>query len=296
MLSSSKVSVFVINFNGEKLLRNCINSVLSSECNNDIELIVVDNASTDNSLKILQEYKNEIVIVQNFDNSGFSRANNIAAKYASGNVYFLLNNDTILKKDTIQKSLDFLISDEKIGILSPKLLNADGSVQCPGSILGQWRFRSSSPIEVPFIAGAAVFIKKDIYEKIGGLDENLYFYNDDIDLCKNIKKIGYKILYFPYAELTHIGGVSTKFRKNHTMVEGYRGGFYICKKHYGTFLFFIYRWLVCLDVIPKFIYYSVASIFYKKKCEMRNVFFKIMMLNLKSEFTVNYPPLRVKKW
>ena len=292
---AKKCSILIVNFNGGAFIQNCIESIKRSECSYDIEVIIVDNQSNDNSLEVLKEYKDDCIVIQNMDNSGFSRGTNIAASFATGDVFFLLNNDTVLNKDTIEKCIESLERDDSIGALSPKLLNKDGSLQSPGSILGSWRFRSKKKIEVPFIAGAAVFMKKTVFDKIGGLDENLYFYNDDIDLCKTIKKHGYKIVYEPAAELIHIGGLSTNFRKLTTLLEGYRGGFYICYKHYSSFVLVSYRILMNIDVFIRILFHLCLAVFSVKHKKYVSVYLNVIKLNIQKDFFVTYPELNVKK-
>ncbi|RAP32317.1 hypothetical protein DID76_00510 [Candidatus Marinamargulisbacteria bacterium SCGC AG-414-C22] len=288
-----KVSILIVNYNGEKFIDDCLKSVFASKLNGSIETIVVDNDSTDHSIAVLKSYVPKIKVIQNHHNSGFSKGNNIAADYASGDYLFLLNNDTILKEDTIQVLLDFMTSKPNIGVVVPKLLNEDGSLQCPGSILGQWRFKSNKPTVVPFVAGAAVLMKRTVFDEINGLDENLFFYNDDIDLCKSLKRAGYDIYYEPRAQLIHIGGLSTKFRKLKSLVEGYRGGFYICQKFYGPVALTGYRILIFFDLIPRLCMHLFKSLFSEEDAKYVKSYLKIIKINLNKEFDVNHPKVKV---
>lgn len=290
----SGVSVFIINYNGASFIRECLDSLLESKLNVNLEVIVVDNNSSDESLDILSEYSDRVKVVKNYNNSGFSKGNNIASEYATGDYYFLLNNDTKVFPDTIQKLYDYMIGYDDIGALVPKLLNSDRTLQAPGSIFGQWKFKSEVPINVSFVAGAALLMSKKVYDDINGLDENLFFYNDDIDLCKVLLKRKLRIVYYPLSELIHYGGLSTKFRKLGSLIEGYRGGFYICYKHYGKVLFEIYRIVVFVDILPRLVIHLLKSVFTKEDKAYVSAYLKVIKINLNRDIFVDHPKKNVE--
>ena len=129
-----KISIIIVNYNGETFLANCIDSILNSETNLEYEIIIVDNASTDKSLAILENYKKSCKIIKNFNNSGFSKGNNIGVNYASGDYLFFLNNDTLLEKDTLSKLVRLLSEKQSINVIIPKLLNEDGKNDLSGVV------------------------------------------------------------------------------------------------------------------------------------------------------------------
>jgi len=288
------ISVFIVNFNGALFIKDCLDSVLASKLSVPLEIIVVDNQSSDNSLDILKEYLNDVTVIKNNNNSGFSKGNNIAASFAKGDYFFLLNNDTTLFPDTLQTLYDYMIKHENIGALVPKLMNKDGSLQAPGSVFGQWKFKSKEPKDVSFVAGAALLMSKTVYESINGLDDNLFFYNDDIDLCKVLLKRKLRIVYYPIAELIHYGGLSTKFRKLGSLIEGYRGGFYVCYKHYGKFLFEIYRLVVFVDILPRLFIHFLKSFVFAEDKEYVKAYLKVIRINLKRDIFVEHPKVDVE--
>jgi hypothetical protein len=274
------LSILIVNYNGAKLLPDCLNSVLKSKFSGSYEVLVIDNGSEDDSLQVLSAYESKIKLIPNTKNLGFSKGNNVLAKHAQGKYLYLLNNDTISQQDNLEVLYSFLNHRSFVGAVAPKLLNSDGSLQLPGSSLGHFRFKSTVPRSVPFILGAAVMIKKSLYEEIGGLDENYFFYNDDVDLCKTLLKKGYAIYYVPTTALTHIGGVATKTRKIGSLIEGYRGGLYLCKKHYGSFIYSIYRVLVLFDVIPKILFYLILFWVSQEKRSFLFGYFRILKIIL----------------
>lgn len=260
------LSIIIVNYNGAQFIDTCLESIFESETSFGYEVIVVDNESKDDSLNVLRRYKDRIILKENKINTGFGYANNQGAKIASGEYLFLLNNDTKLEKNTMQLLVDFYKdkeTSEKVGLISPKLLNEDGSLQCHGSSLGHGRFKKGVPVKVSFLAGAAVVISKKVFESVGGFDENFFFYNEDLDLCKTLLKKGYTLYYFPLAQLIHYGGLSTTFRRVGSLIEGYRGGIYIAEKHYPLGVSLLYRIVLLFDILIKLIFHG--ALFFRPK-------------------------------
>lgn len=253
------LSVVIVNYNGAHFLTQCLDSVFSSQTTFPMEVIVVDNHSTDGSRTLLDAYHHSFIRVYLDQNQGFSAGNNAGVRHATGDVLLLLNNDTVVHPTTFQLMMDYLQAHPETGALAPKLLNGDGSLQTPGSLLMRWAYWGSHPRKVSFIAGAAVMMTKSLYETLGGLDEHYFFYNEDLDLCKSILKLGRPIVYYPSASLVHFGGLSTRSRRRGSILEGYRGGLYFCKKHYGAGWFWIYKWVLLLDVVPRWVWHVVGG-------------------------------------
>jgi GT2 family glycosyltransferase len=246
--TSLDISVILVNFNGAAFIEQCLDSLFASTIPYSYEVILVDNASTDNSLQILERYKDRIRLYRNTENTGFSFANNQAIRVAHGRYLFLLNTDTVLEPDALLLMMQTHEREPNIGAIAPKLLNGDGTLQCPGSSFGHWRFKQDRRRNVPFIAGAAVLIRKSVMEEMGLMDENLFFYNDDIDMSRFLRRRGYPIVYLPEARVIHFGGLSTVYRKVGSLIEGYRGGIYLAYKHYGFLAGTVYRIVLVVDI------------------------------------------------
>jgi len=138
----------------------------------------------------------------------------------------------------------------KIGACGPKLLNTDGTIQKQGGVFGKKFYLSKKPVPVDFVIGACLMVRREVIEKVGMMDENLFFYNDDLDWCMSIRKAGWKIYFFPEAKIIHYGGYSSKRVFNRRLfVEGFKGGLYFCKKHYGVLAWIIYRLLLTFGMI-----------------------------------------------
>ncbi len=241
------LSIIILNHNNCNLLKNCLKSIFNSTHRITFEIIVVDNASTDNSVQMVKENYSNVTTIENKENLGFTKANNQGLTLSKGRYCMLLNNDTVIKDGAFDKIIEFMDANPTVGVSGPKLLNVDGTPQRQGGLWGLPFWQSSKPKEVNFIMGACLVVRREIIEKVGKLDENLFFYNEDLDWCKRIKVAGWKIYFVPQAEVIHYGGYSTRRTFNKRLfVEGFRGGLYFCKKHYGPLAYYVYRFILVL--------------------------------------------------
>jgi len=241
------LSIIIITLNNRNILEECIESIKQNTTSISYEIIVVDNNSNDGTRSAIRSRYPDVALIENKKNLGFSGANNKGLKIAKGRYSVLLNDDTYIKENAFGKLAAFMDSETDVGICGPKLLNIDGSLQRQGSILSSCKWRSKSPVEVGFVLGACMFIRMAVINKIGLLDENLFFYNDDLDLCKRARTAGFKVVYYPDAGIYHYGGYSSKKSPNMKLfVEGFRGGLYYCKKHYGSIIYSVYRALLLI--------------------------------------------------
>jgi GT2 family glycosyltransferase len=235
-------------------LEYCINSIYRSKVNFDFEIIVVDNASKDESMAMLQTNFPEVNIIQNKENVGFSKANNQGIAIAKGTYCLLLNPDTILQEDTLQKCIDTLEHDSKIGALGVKMLDGAGNflpeskrgfptlgvafAKISGfaklfpksSFFGKYHLGyldKDKNHEVDVLSGAFMMLRKDVLVNVGKLDETYFMYGEDIDLSYQIKQAGYKNMYLADTSIIHFKGESTK-----------KGSLNYIKLFYGAMLIF----------------------------------------------------------
>jgi len=221
-----ETSVIIVSYNTKKLTLQTIKSIEQE----NVEIIIIDNNSKDGSLKELQRLAKEkkIKLIENSSNTGFAFANNQGIKKACGKYIFLLNSDTKVKKGAVKKLVDFAKKTPDAGFISARLLNADGSVQASclyfptifNAIREYWfnqkgLFEKFAPkgkvaVEVEASVAAAALVTPKGIKKVGLLDERYFFYFEDIDYCRRIKKAGMKIYYLPAAEVTHYHGMSGK--------------------------------------------------------------------------------------
>lgn len=246
-MNNKKLSIIIVNYNGEKYIENCINSIHKYCSSVDYEIIIIDNNSTDNSVDLIKDYYPDSILIENEKNLGFAKANNLGVENSSGKYVLLLNNDTIMLND-ISTSISILEKDKEVGLLGIKMLDKDlnyskSSGNFP-KLLSLMFFSklfsnkkgfsdgafSKELIEVDWIQGSFLLIPKLLYEKVKGLDEDYFMYVEDVDFCKKIQKIKKKIIYQSSQSYIHFGGFNSSKKK--LLIDGY---ILYVKKHFGIF-------------------------------------------------------------
>ncbi|MGB9911230.1 MAG: glycosyltransferase family 2 protein [Microgenomates group bacterium] len=223
------LSIIIVSFNVGKLLKECIESILKNKNELSYEIIIVDNASTDNSVKIVKKLGvKELRVIENKKNLGFAKAVNQGIKKARGDYILLLNPDTKVKPGSLKNLLSFAKSHPDVGVIGAKLINPDGSIQ--SSVYhfpSLWRaFKEfwlgekgayekytplgEKPLEVDAVTGAVMLISRKTIKKIGLFDERYFMYFEDLDYCRRVKKAGLKIYYLPTVKILHHHGQSAK--------------------------------------------------------------------------------------
>jgi len=243
------ISIIIPNLNGEKYLNDCLTSIKNQEIDEEIEIIVVDNGSNDNSEKIIKENFPEIKFIKFDKNNGFARAVNIGIKNSNGNYIILLNNDTILDKNFVKNLKNALDNNPEVGFCASRILmiNNKDLIYGAGDIYknnGTAELRGYGKLKnlfkkSEFVFGAcaaASIYRKEIFDNIGFFDEDFFAYYEDIDFDWRAQLFGYKCLYVPDAIVYHYGSVTF-------------GNFSDFKIYYGTRNIL----LVLFKDVPKFI-------------------------------------------
>ena len=227
-----ELSVIVVNWNTRELLRACLASVQKHTAGLDYELIVVDNGSSDGSPAMVREDFPEAVRIENPDNRGFAAANNQGIRAAKGQAVLLLNSDTELAENSLIKLYRFLFSREEIGAAGGLLTYPGGAPQWSygfepsvgrmlwitiSGLLGISRGRKPGavvpegvdrPIQVEYIVGADLMVKKSVLDQIGLLDESFFAYFEETDLCARIRQAGSEVWFTPETSIVHRVGSS----------------------------------------------------------------------------------------
>ncbi len=242
-------SIIIINYNTKELLRNCLNSIFIN-LKGEFEVIVVDNNSSDESVSMIKkEFKNKVLLIENKKNKGFGSANNQAVHLAVGKFLFFLNSDTIINNN-ILKNIYSKMKNNNIGILAPCLLLKNGEKQkyaygkfpnLFNSVLEKIK-KDTNHHNIDWVSGAAFIIRKDVFNKIEGFDENYFMYFEDIDLCKKVKNLNYKIIVNNETSLIHLGGKSISKGVDRKKLY-YKSQDYFYNKHYGILSFQLLRLL-----------------------------------------------------
>lgn len=227
------LTIIVVNYNSGEYLKRCLSSIKKIENEARIKTIVVDNASTDDSLGEVQKSFKDIEFIKNEKNLGFGKANNLALKKAKSEYVLLLNPDTVLEKEVTSKMLKMMGDDPTIGAATCKIVLGNGKVDLTAhrgfptpwvsflyyvfkdDSLYHLKNRDMSKLhEVDAIAGAFFLTRKSVLEKVGLFDEDFFLYGEDIDLCYRIKEAGFKVVYEPSVFLVHHKGVSSGLKKH----------------------------------------------------------------------------------
>ena len=311
-----ELSIIIVNYNVKEFLQNLLHSLQKSVSSITHEIIVVDNASDDGSAEFIREKFPQINLIVSQTNLGFSKANNIALKVSKGKFIFLINPDTIVSEDTITKMIEFLNEHPDAGIAGCKILNPDGSLQlaCRRSFPGPWtsfckvtglsalfpksklfaRYNltyldENSTYEVDAISGSFMMMKREVYEKIGGFDEQFFMYGEDLDLCYRIQKNGYKVYYFPGTQIIHYKGESTKRSGLDETKYFYDAMNLFVKKHFSSF------YLVEIILHSAIGFRKFFAFLGRKKLILLTVFLDIVFFNL-SLITAEKFYLRFTSW
>lgn len=247
------VSIILVNYNGATIIKDCLYSLQQFNQTIPSEIIVVDNASGDGSPDLVREYFPEVKLICETHNHGFGKGNNIGAKAARGDFLLFLNPDTILTEDFLPGLLTVMKQNPEVGIVAPKLVNRDGSLQISTSpaigILGEYiaQRRShqyhrgqnlkkisqkfSQQQEVDIVVGAALLIRTKLFTQLRGFDENFFMYFEESDLCQRARYLGWKVIYNPEVSLIHFLGASTKKAPTQMALEYRRSQIYYYQKH-----------------------------------------------------------------
>jgi hypothetical protein len=229
------LSIVIVNWNGLAVLRPCLGSIFDSPQGIQFEVIVVDNASGDESVAMIERLFPQVVIVRNRQNVGFACANNQAFALAHGRYVLLLNNDTLLLPGALAESVRYLDIHPQVGALGCRVEFPDRSFQTScyrftnlfellmirflplGSVANErfnygryWGRQFREPTEVDVVAGCFMIVRRETMASAGSLDEDFFMYGEDEEWCSRIKRAGWRIIYFPGATIIHLHRFSSR--------------------------------------------------------------------------------------
>ena len=293
------LSIIIISYNTKELLKDCLQSIEESGKSGNpklsIEVIVVDNHSTDGTREWLKEIKDDqfknfsIKTIFNQENVGFAKANNQGIRESRGEYLLLLNSDTkIIEKDFFAKITKVFEENPNIGVVGPKLLWENGQIQPSGGYfptlprIFAWAFflddlpllgkiihsyhpHSPSfylknnffknPHQQDWVTGACFFIRKKVFNKVNLLDENIFMYTEEMELCYRIKNANYSIMYYPKAQIIHYGGKSgSSLLSIKSEFEGLK---YFYQKHYSSISQFVLKILLKSAAWLRIIFFGI---------------------------------------
>jgi GT2 family glycosyltransferase len=307
-----ELSIIIVNYNVKAFLQNCLLSIKKATEKIDSEIIVVDNASDDGSIELIKKNFEDVILIESPVNLGFSKANNLGLKISQGKYICLINPDTIVEENTFEVMINFMENHPDVGLAGCKILNPDGTFQlaCRRSFPTPWvaftkiiglsklfpksklfakynltYLDENQSYEVDAVSGSFMFLRRDVYEKIGGLDETFFMYGEDLDYCYRVKQAGYKVYYVHSTQIIHFKGESTKRSNIDELKHFYDAMRLFVRKHFSgswiielilqaainirSFLAFIgKRFLILTAIIVDFILFNLsvllAEIIYMK--------------------------------
>jgi N-acetylglucosaminyl-diphospho-decaprenol L-rhamnosyltransferase len=283
-----RLSVIVVNWNTGELIRRCVESVYAdlSLCTDlpagEVEVFIVDSASTDGSTLALQAQYPQATYIFSPQNIGFGPANNLALRQASGEFILLLNPDTLVHPGAIESLLRFMEQYPDAGAAASRLLNPDGSLQhsCspeptlkgefmrlfhlggvrPDGYYPMETWDQASPRLVDVILGACMMLRKSVLDRVGLFDEQFFMYNEETDLCRRIRLAGWKIYWTPQAAVTHYGGQSTRQMAAEMFVQLYRAKIIYFRKYHSPRTVGLYKLVLFMIGLPRLALAPVARL------------------------------------
>jgi hypothetical protein len=303
----NRISVVIVNWNAKDYLAKCLNSLRSKSKNGfNIEILVVDNHSSDGSVKMIKDEYPEVVIIENKKNIGFGKANNQAIRKSKGDFILLLNPDTVIKTNAIEMLISYLKNNNHCGAVGPKIKNDDGTVQyeCARRYPTPWtqftvettlykRFPKShifgsylmtywnhlNSREVECISGACMMIRRRALDEVGLFDESFFMYGEDVDLCQRIRGAKYKIWYLAEAEIIHHQGKSSEQTPFKMALIARESMVKYFLKHNGLHSVLLYKAMIviaCCMIIP----ISLSLVLIDKTSKRNKIIFRQSLLTL----------------
>lgn len=282
------LSVVIVNYQTFELTRNTINSIFEYSYPFSYEILVVDNASSDDSLSKLQDYfKDKVTFIASKENNGFAAGNNQALRIAKGRYVLLLNSDTIVWENTLEDIYNYMEKHTDVGASGCRVLleNGDLDKACKrsfpnvkNSFFRLFHIPTNSKddnynldglpddeiYEIDCLTGAFMFMRAEALNEAGLLDETFFMYGEDIDLCYRIKKAGWKIIYYGESKITHLKGASSKKQKNKLIYEFYRAMYIYYKKHHAKESSFLVNIVVYIGIAVLCVLKLFLNLFKKK--------------------------------
>lgn len=259
--------VVIPSFNQRRLLAECIASVEEDFARSGLagQIVVVDNASWDGSGEMVAERFVQVTLLENEINVGFAAACNQGGKVYQSRYILLLNNDAVLLPGSLQAMVEFADSKANLGALTGRLLALDGHERYPARHFWQRWFPPKPHIhELSWVPGTCLLLRRQALDEVGWLDEDFFFYNEDLDLSIRLKKAGWKLFYHPGMGVRHHESGSSQLIKPRAMMEGYRGTLLLCLKHYGKPAYVLTRMALRVEVKARLAYLKLLRLFKPK--------------------------------
>ncbi len=272
-----KISIIIITYNSFNEIGRCLESIYRQTDSVDVETIVVDNASTDFTSEIVTNKFPSITLIQNQTNIGFAAAVNQAAVQSKSDYLLILNPDTILESNFFNKLHTSIEGKSDLSIIGFKLIGANGEHQptcwknpslktlffemfLPHKLsLKLVTENKHSLSEVDSVSGACMLVKRNVFQKLGGFDENFFMYLEDLDFCLRARKAGYKVFTNPEIKIVHHVAKSSWQDIQSFFLNIYTSKIYFFRKHYRTASFLLALLLISIGIMLRIVMYFIAG-------------------------------------
>lgn len=303
------LSIIILSWNVRDLLRKCLHSLPSPS--DDVEVIVVDGGSADDSVAMVRAEFPLVQLIAHPDNLGYTRGNNLGLRAAQGRYLLVLNPDTEIIGDALAQMTTYLDAHPRIGLLGPQMRFADGKVQstrrrfptlatgffestwfqplAPRALLAHYYVRDAADdavSEVDWVVGAALCVRREAYEQVGGLDEGFFMYSEELDWCRRMKAHGWQVVYYPPAQIIHHEAQSstqvpaaTHIRFNTSKIRYFR-------KYHGALAAETLRWFLLGNFAGQWLLESVkGALGHKRDLRQRRAqaYWQVLQSGLKSK-------------
>ena len=277
------VSVVIVSWNAREFLMQCLATLSPETCRYPMEIIVVDNASSDGSPEaVLDQYPN-VQLIRTGANLGFAKGNNIGIVKSRGRYLALINSDVKVSKDCLNQLVEFCDEHPEAGIVGPHVTGRDNKLQrtCRGfpslwnmfcraialdTILFNWKMFSGYSLAywaqedlrtVDILGGCFWLVRRDAIAQVGLLDESFFMYGEDMDWCRRFWLAGWKLYFVPQSKIIHYGGGSSSNSPLHFFIEKQRADLHYWTKHHSAPALVCYFFISCLHLVLR----AVASVF-----------------------------------
>lgn len=276
-----KVSISIVSFNTQKLLKDCLSNIYAQDFEGDLDVWVVDNNSQDNSAKMVKLNFPKVNLIENHENLGFSKAHNQVFKKSNSDFVILLNPDTRFDKNTVSEMIDFMQNNPGCGIASSKLVGFDGVIHSNGGdfpinlSLISWLFNLESfgikknfhrkdedyyskIREVDWVGGTFMVIRRKVLDKVGFLNEAYFMYFEDVDFCYKVKLSNFKIMINPKLTILHKSGASSDDPHMTQWTGELKGLIFFYNNKFGILISNLVKLLVLLAIMFRIAVFSIV--------------------------------------
>lgn len=293
-----RISVVIVNYNTRDLLEHCLNRLLASQVDRAISIFVVDNGSRDGSVDMVHEKFPEVELIASSENLGYAAANNLALQRIlqrwivdgkpAGNTALLLNTDCFVEPDSLQITANFLDQHPTVGVVGPKLVLRDGSLDLacrrsfPRPINALWKLTGLSLLfpssrrfasynltyldpdetaEVDSVVGAYMMVRLEAIDVTGLMDDSFFMYGEDLDWAYRIKQRDWSVFYYPATTVLHYKGATSSRQSYRLIIEFYRAMYLFHQKHYAPELTNPVNWLITAGIITRGTFGLIRNLF-----------------------------------